>query len=218
MKDSNIDAVIFDMDGVLIDTEKYLSKFWCQAANEAGFPMTLEHAYAIRSLAGQFGKEKLQSFFGSSFDYESIRSRRKELMNEHLNLNGIEEKTGLLPCLTKLKAAGYKLAVATSTDSVRTKQYLTQIGIFHLFDNVICTNMVKKGKPEPDIYLYSCNMLKLKPSRCIAVEDSPNGVLSAYRADLKVIMIPDLTKATTLDESRVFKVVSDLNELSNILC
>ena len=78
--------------------------------------------------------------------------------------------------------------------------------------------MVKKGKPEPDIYLYACNMLKLKPSRCIAVEDSPNGVLSAYRADLKVIMIPDLTKATTLDESRVFKVVSDLNELSNILC
>ena len=127
MKDSNIDAVIFDMDGVLIDTEKYLTKFWCQAANEAGFPMTLEHAYAIRSLAGQCGKEKLQSFFGSSFDYESIRSRRKELMNEHLNLNGIEEKTGLLPCLTKLKAAGYKLAVATSTDSVRTKQYLTQI-------------------------------------------------------------------------------------------
>ena len=85
-------AVIFDMDGVLIDTEKYLTKFWCQAAKEYGFPMELCHAYEIRSLSGEFGRNKLQEFFGESFDYETIRNRRKSLMNEHLSVNGVEPK------------------------------------------------------------------------------------------------------------------------------
>lgn len=213
----NIKAVIFDMDGVLIDTEKYLTKFWCQAANEAGYPMKIEQAYEIRSLAGRFGEQKLKKLFGDDIDYEAIRNRRKEIMNEHLLKHGIEKKPYLEKSLILLKEAGYKLAVATSTDTKRTEEYLSNIGVYDLFDDIICTNMVTNGKPEPDIYLYACDKLGLATDECLAVEDSPNGVISAYKAGMKVIMIPDLTKATKEDERRVIKVVNDLKQLAMIL-
>ena len=75
-----IKAVIFDMDGLILDTEKLLVKYWCQAANEAGFPMQREHALNIRSLARKFAIPYLQGIFGEEFDYVKIRSRRMELM------------------------------------------------------------------------------------------------------------------------------------------
>ena len=85
-----VKAVIFDMDGVLIDTEKWLVKYWCQAAREAGFPMEREHALSIRSLAGEYANTYLKGIFGKNFSYWTIRERRKELMNAHLKEYGIE--------------------------------------------------------------------------------------------------------------------------------
>ena len=87
-----IKAVIFDMDGVLIDTEKWLNIYWQQAAKEAGFHFTREHGLAIRSLATKYTGPYLQKIFGPEFDYEAIRARRKQLMKEHIEKNGIEKK------------------------------------------------------------------------------------------------------------------------------
>ena len=85
-----IKAVIFDMDGLILDTEKLLVKYWCQAANEAGFPMQREHALNIRSLARKFAIPYLQGIFGEEFDYVKIRSRRMELMKQHISQHGLE--------------------------------------------------------------------------------------------------------------------------------
>lgn len=213
----NMRAIIFDMDGVLIDTEKYLTKYWCQAAKEFGYDMTLDMAYSIRSLSGAYGAEKLQSYFGLQFDYEAVRSRRKELMNEHLRECGIEIKPTVLESLKKLKESGYILCVATSTDSERANKYLSEIGIKELFDHIVCANMVKRGKPQPDIYLYVSEQINVPVDECFAVEDSPNGVLSAYRAGMKVIMIPDLTEPTSEDKSRLWAVAKDMRELSKLV-
>lgn len=217
INNNEIKAIVFDMDGVLIDTEKYLTKFWCMAAKEAGFDMKIEHAYMIRSLQGKFAAIKLKEIFGESFDYEAVRNRRKELMNEHLKIHGIEPKPYVKESLTSLKNLGYILSVATSTDSERAKQYLTEIGVYSLFDKIICANMVENGKPMPDIYLYACKNIGYAPKNCIAVEDSTNGVISAYRAGLNVVMIPDLTKETDEEINMTYKVVSNLNELVQIL-
>ena len=214
---NEIKAVIFDMDGVLIDTEKYLTKYWCMAAKEWGFPMKFEHACMIRSLQGKYAEVKLKSIFGQSFDYEKIRSRRKELMNEHISLYGIEPKPNVKESLAKIKGAGYFLAVATSTDSERTEKYLKDIEIYDLYDEIICSNMVENGKPEPDIYIYACDRIGIKPENCIAVEDSPNGILSAYRANMNVIMIPDLTEAGSDDIKMAYKIANSLSELVEIL-
>ena len=189
-----IKGVIFDMDGLMIDTEKLLTRFWCEAANLYGFNMTMEHVLGIRSLAAKFAEPKLKGIFGESFDYMAVRAKRIELMNDYIQKNGIEKKKGLDDLLEYLKQNGYSIAVATATDLKRTTAYLTRINIFHYFDKIVCASMVKSGKPEPDIYLKASEELGLSPSECIALEDSPNGIISAHRAGCKPIMIPDLSE------------------------
>ncbi|MBQ7756203.1 MAG: HAD family phosphatase [Oscillospiraceae bacterium] len=189
-----IKGVIFDMDGLMIDTEKLLTRFWCEAANLYGFNMTMEHVLGIRSLAAKFAEPKLKGIFGESFDYMAVRAKRIELMNDYIEKNGIEKKKGLDDLLEYLKQNGYSIAVATATDLKRTTAYLTRINIFHYFDKIVCASMVKSGKPEPDIYLKASEELGFLPSECIALEDSPNGIISAHRAGCKPIMIPDLSE------------------------
>ena len=181
------------MDGVLIDTEKWLNLYWRQAAKEAGYTITKEEALSIRSLAAKFAEPYLKNLYGEEFDYKSIRNRRKELMREHIKACGIERKEGVLEVLDDLRERGVKTAVATATDEQRTTEYLTQIGILDKFDQIICADMVKNGKPEPDIYVYACEKIGISPKEALAVEDSPNGITAAYRAGLSVVMVPDLT-------------------------
>ncbi len=189
-----VKAVIFDMDGLILDTEKHLVKYWCQAANEAGFPMQREHALNIRSLARKFAIPYLQGEFGEEFDYVKIRSRRMELMTEALEKEGLELKKGIRELLSYLKASHIPAAIATATDFERTKAYLTRAGIFDSFDRIVCATMVESGKPKPDIYLYAAEQLGLPPQECMALEDSPNGVRSASSAGCVTVMVPDLTQ------------------------
>lgn len=209
-------AVIFDMDGVLIDTEKYLVKFWCQAGREFGYDMKREDALMIRSLAGKYAKPKLQSIYGKDFDYAAVRSRRKELMKDWLEQNGIEKKKGVDEILPYIKKQGLKIAVATATDEERAIHYLKEIGIYHWFDKVICANMVENGKPMPDIYLYACEQIGEEPKDCYAVEDSPNGVRSASAAGCRTIMIPDLTEPDKETEKLLYAKAASLSELKDV--
>ena len=117
-----IKAVIFDMDGVLIDTEKHLVRCWCQAARENGLE--------LRSLAAKYAGPLLQERFGKEFDYEKVRNRRKELMNQVLKEQGIEKKPGVDTLLDFLRVHGIKTAVATATDEERASRYLKEIGIY----------------------------------------------------------------------------------------
>lgn len=187
-------GVIFDMDGLMIDTECLYQKFWCQAANEYGFPMTKDHVLGIRSLAAKYAIPHLKEIFGESFDYYAIRKRRMEIMNDYIKQNGITKKPGLDELLKYLKVSKLKTAVATATDFQRTKMYLESIGVFHYFDEIVCGDMITNGKPSPDIYLEASKQLSLKPEECIALEDSPNGILSAHRAGCMPIMVPDLSQ------------------------
>lgn len=182
------------MDGVLIDTEKYLTRFWRQAAEEAGLSLTEEDSYQFRSFASKYAAPWFAKTYGEQFDYWAIRERRKELMSEHLKANGIEKKDGVDEVLFGLREAGYQTAVVTATDEERTRSYLSEIGILDLFDDIICATMVERGKPFPDVYEYACRKIGRKPEECAAVEDSPNGVRAAAGAGCRVIMVPDLTQ------------------------
>lgn len=206
-------AVIFDMDGILIDTERWLNKYWCQAALEAGFAMKPEHALAIRSLDGKLTEPYLQSIFGEEFDYQAIRNHRRELFNAHIEKYGVDKKPGVDEILDYLKEKGIKAAVATATEPVRAKEYLTAIGVYEKFDKVISAKTVKNGKPAPDVYLFACEELGEKPEDCFAVEDSPNGIMSAYRAGLRVVMVPDLTEPDEETAKLLTKKVSKLDEM-----
>lgn len=189
-----IKGIIFDMDGLMLDTETLLTRFWCEAAQSFGFDMKKEHVLGIRSLAAKFAEPKLKGIFGESFDYKAVRAKRIELMNAYVSEHGIVKKKGLDELLDFLKSGGYRIAVATATDLKRTEMYLTKIGIWDYFDKIVCGSMVENGKPEPDIYLLAARELGLPPCECIALEDSPNGILSASRAGCHPIMIPDLSQ------------------------
>ncbi len=188
-----IKAVIFDMDGTLIDTEKYYRRFWPMALAEFGYTMTDAQALSMRSLGRPFAPVRLREMFGEELDYVQVRQRRKELMEACIEKEGIQCKQGAVELLQYLKTKGITTAIATATDLERTEKYLEMAGLQGYFDELISATMVKEGKPSPDIYLYACEKLGIQPGECIAVEDSPNGVLSAYRAGCKVIMVPDQT-------------------------
>lgn len=212
-----IDTYIFDMDGTLIDTEKYYRIFWPKALAEFGFYMTDEQALSMRSLGRPFAPARLKELFGEKLDYAAVRNRRKEMMEEYLDTHGIELKPGAKKLLCSLREKGFRTAVATATDMERTEKYLKKLGIYTLFDHIISAVMVKEGKPSPDIYLYACSKLGQKPEACIAVEDSPNGVLSAYRAGCKVIMVPDQTQPDAELEELLYYKADKLEDILKLV-
>ena len=189
-----INGLIFDMDGLMVDTEKLLTRFWREAAAFYGWEMKQEHVLGIRSLAGKYAGPKLQREISPDFDYAKVRLKRIELMNAYIEKNGIEKKPGLDELLAYLHEQQYRIAVATATDRERTDSYLKQVQVYDFFDTFVCGDMVTTGKPDPEIYLKSSAALGLKPEQCLALEDSPNGILSAYRAGCKAVMIPDLSQ------------------------
>ena len=189
-----IRSVIFDMDGVLIDTEKHYNAAWCEAARGAGFDFTRQHALMLRSLDARLASKLMKDIFGERFDYFAIREVRRKLVAERLEQYGLEKKAGIDELLDFLKEKGIKTAVATATPIELTYQHLETIGVKDKFDKIVSAKQVANGKPAPDVYLYACGQIGEKPEDCIAVEDSPNGVKSAYAAGCKPVMVPDLTQ------------------------
>lgn len=209
-----IKAVIFDMDGLILDTEKLLMQFWKEAAALYGFEVKTEHFLGIRSLSPKLAEPKLKGIFGEEFDYKTIRAKRRELMENYIAENGVEKKPGLDKLLTYLKEKGYLTAVATSTDMSRTTQYLNMAGVLGCFDKIVCAPNVKNGKPEPDIYIKAAAELGLPAGECLALEDSPNGIISAYRAGCMPVMIPDLSEP---DEELLKFCAARLDDLGQVI-
>lgn len=211
-----IKGIISDMDGVILDTEKLYVRFWREAASFYGFPMTLDHALGIRSLSGKLAEEKLQGWFGKEFDYNAVRQKRIELMDEFVNQNGVEPKPGAKALLSYIKDNGYALALATATPVDRAVRYLKSVELYSFFDQIVSAREVKRGKPAPDIYLCAAKRLGLDPKECIALEDSQNGIRSAFAAGCKTIMVPDLDRPTEEIMPLLFGVANGLEDVINI--
>lgn len=212
-----IKGVIFDMDGLMIDTEKLLTRFWCEAAQFYGWNMTKEHVLGIRSLAAKYAEPHLKGIFGDDFNYFDVRAKRIELMNAYIAENGIEKKKGLDELLDYLDEVGLKKAVATATDRKRTKMYLTSIGVYDRFDKIVCGDMIKNGKPAPDIYITAAGELELPCGECMALEDSPNGIRSAFTAGCIPVMIPDLSQPDDETAKIMYEKCDDLSQVIDVL-
>ena len=186
-----IRGVLFDMDGLVVDTEKLFTRFWMKAAQFYGFPMTREQALGMRSLSKTAGQAQLRSYFGPAADYAQIRAKRIEQMGAYIAAHGVEAKPGIYVLMDYLNEHNIPCAVTSSSPVERIREYLEPLGLFQRFDKILSGHDVPRGKPEPDIYLYGAASLGLKPEECLALEDSPAGLLSAYRAGCLPVMIPD---------------------------
>ena len=185
-------GVLFDMDGVILDTEKLYTRFWLEGAHALGFPMTREQAIGLRGMNLGEAARMIGTYFGSPDYYQPIKNKRIELMDAYIARHGVEPKAGIREILEYLKENHIPRAVCTASPIERVKRYLIPLGLFDDFDAICTAYDVAQGKPEPDIYLYGAQAIGVAPQNCLALEDSYTGLLSAYRAGCMASIVPDL--------------------------
>ena len=186
-----IRGVLFYMDGLVLDTEKLYARFWMEACHFYRFPMTYEQALKMRAANSHLSAANLHSFFGPGADYKTIRNKRIELMDSFIEEHGVEPKPGIFELLDHLDARGIPAAICSSSPADRIRSHLSSLGLYHRFSAICSGYDVPWGKPAPDIYLHGAASLGLPAENCLALEDAPLGIESAFRAGCLPVMIPD---------------------------
>ena len=211
-----MNTILFDMDGTLFDTEKHYQWAWRKAIADAGYELDASEVLKLRSLGAPYNVAQFQEWFGEEVDYRAIRQERVDLMKDML-AHEIPLKPQVPQTLEKLRQMGYSMAVVTATAQEQAVSNLKLAGLLPFFDHVISASMVKRGKPAPDGDLYACEVLGVQPENCYAVEDSPNGVMSAHAAGCRTIMIPDLSQPDAELSRLLYRKLDTFGELINIL-
>ena len=211
-------GVLFDMDGVVIDTEKLYTRFWREAAEDLGHPMTLAQALQMRSLGSGPSQAKLDSFFGPGVvKYDLLRARRIELMEAFIAEHGVEEKKGIRELLAHLKEKGVPCAITSSSSVPLIRRHLGDLGLVDGFTALCSGKDVPNGKPAPDIYLHGAAVLGVKPENCLAIEDSPAGLEAAWRAGCMAIIVPDQDQPDDTTLSRSFAKADSLLDVIELV-
>lgn len=213
------EAVVFDMDGVITDTEKLYRRFQMEEGRKRGIPEDVL-VYACEHIAGgnkYSNKPIFESIVGRGIDYMEFRENLMANLDAYIAANGVELKYGVKETLAYLKDKGIKVGLATSTIRERAIGYLTAHDIYKYFDKLVFGNMVEHGKPAPDIYLKACEELDVEPARAVAVEDSINGIKSAGTAGLYAVMVVDLIKPNDEIAPYVKQIYDNMTHLREII-
>ena len=212
-------AIIFDVDGTLLDTEKIYMASWVKAGALFGYTVTDEALLKTRAVAASVAIPVFKACCGEDFPYEEVRRERVRITEEIIAETGAEEliKPGTEVVLDWLRDHGYAMAVASSTDIAKTRSHLEHAGLFDRFSVAIGGDMVKQTKPNPDIFLLAAEKLGVEPKDCIVVGDTPADVLAATAAGMQVILIPDCVPANEQTTALSRKVIDSIAELPEAL-
>jgi len=203
-------SIVFDMDGVLVDSEQIVYRAWMKIGTKLG--MTGMHDLFFRCMGTSHASTAnlFYEIFGADFDYSSFRDQVRSCYLEAVKKN-IPLKNGAAEILATLKDSGWKIALASSSRESSVMMNLKKSGLFPFFDAIMCGDMVANGKPAPDIYLKACALINSNPSLTYAVEDSRNGLLSAVNAGLKTILVPDMIQPDEKMRQMAWKIFPDLH-------
>jgi HAD superfamily hydrolase (TIGR01509 family) len=210
-------AVIFDMDGLMLNTELLGKEAWSVAVESLGHSLPSEIFLDMVGRNKTASAQVLLDHFGPDFPVEKARDIRKEIGRRPESIAQIKTQPGLIDLLNFLKQAGIPRAVATSSDYDTAIHHLTAVNIISFFDTIVTGNMVNRSKPEPDIFIEAATRLKVGPSRCIILEDSENGIKAAHAAGAIPIMIPDLKAPTPQIRQLTHAICNSLSDALTLI-
>lgn len=191
-----VKGAVFDMDGLMFDSERLVFEIWKEMTSELGLEFTVDVFKQTIGLRRDESEKFYKSFFGEGFDYSSLKLKSRAMFMERINRDGVPIKKGLIALLDYLKSNGVRLAVATSTSAQTAHKVIRLAGVYDYFDSFVCGEDVTNGKPAPDVFLKAAEKIGVEPNDCVAFEDSINGIKSAYAAKMTTVMVPDFLQPT----------------------
>jgi len=210
-------VVIFDMDGLMLDTERMARNAWLQALAEKGFQM--EEASYLRLIGRtvQDAEMILGEIFGAGLPFQQVFDQRQTYYDLDIEQNGIPLKSGLIELLNFLEEQGITKAVASSTPCWFAVRKLAHVGVENRFRVVVCGDMVERGKPAPDLFLEAARRLNIQPEQCIVLEDSEAGIQAGHAAGMLPVMVPDLKPPSPEVVPIAYRIIPSLHDVIPLL-
>jgi HAD superfamily hydrolase (TIGR01509 family) len=210
-------AVIFDMDGLLLDTERPVKDLWLQAARSRGWEIRLETVLRTTGVDEGSTRRIMMEDYGPAFPYEEIRSELRILFRKEAEEKGIGWRPGLPVILDKLEGLRIPFGIATSTKKETALWKLEKARLEGRFTVIACGDEVERGKPAPDIFLLAARRLETAPEFCLGLEDSPAGLRALGAAGIPSIFIKDMVEAPAELLSTVWRRCEDLAEAASLI-
>ncbi len=213
-----VSGVIFDMDGLMFDTECVYGRYWRTVIEQRGLTVTEEQIGQLRGAT----RERHRCTFADWYGLDAAAS--DQMIDEcmaavaaHIDTHPLVFKDGLLPLLDALRERGIPAAIATGTRRVRTESMLAQAGLRDRFAAIVCGDEVTRGKPDPAIFLRAAQGIGVSPGDCIVLEDSFNGIRAAHAGGMLPVMVPDLAQPTADIRALCWRVLPTLREVIDLL-
>lgn len=212
-----INAVIFDMDGVIFDTESLYLKHWCSIFSKYGYEMTKENYLLVMGRGRKVVKEKFLGIYGENLPIDNMYKEKDYELSKYIEENEVPIKEGAYELLEFLKASGYKVALATSAKRGRAMKHLKDSRFENYFDVIITGEDIEKTKPNPEIFLKALERLNIEPKKAVVIEDSIAGIKAAKNAGIFAIHVPDLKEPDEEIIKEADIIVSNLLEVKSIV-
>ncbi len=215
--DRDIGGVLFDMDGLMLDTERISMRAWQAACADCGVTLTNAQFLDIIGHREADCLKLVKGMHGEHLDADAIARATRAHYARLLEEGGVPVMPGLTDALRVLKTAGVPMAVATSTHQAVAVKKLTQAGVAHFFREIVGGDMVRHGKPAPDLYLRAAESIGVAPELCLALEDSGPGLRAAHAAGCATVLIPDLKPPSPEVRALAWRVMGSMREFADEL-